>query len=72
MNYSISYHIYMPQAKRHAPLFNITHRSQADAISLDHDLMSPAHGFSIDTLMELAGLSCASALSDAYPLPAAK
>ena len=33
---------------------------------IDKDLMS-VHAFSIDQLMELAGLSCASAALDAFP-----
>jgi hypothetical protein len=36
------------------------------AASLDEDLMS-THGFSLDQLMELAGLSVASATIDSYP-----
>jgi NAD(P)H-hydrate repair Nnr-like enzyme with NAD(P)H-hydrate epimerase domain len=31
--------------------------------------MGPRHGFSIDQLMELAGLSCACAVAEAYPTP---
>lgn len=46
--------------------------SQAQAIQLDQDLMSPGHGFSIDQLMELAGLSCASALAQEFPTTKAK
>jgi len=46
--------------------------SQAQAIQLDQDLMSPAHGFSIDQLMELAGLSCAAALAEEFPVTKAK
>jgi len=41
---------------------------QDDAIAIDEELMSTP-GFSIDQLMELAGLSVASAVADAYPLP---
>ena len=41
--------------------------SAADAAALDADLMSPAGGFSIDQLMELAGLAVAQATFDALP-----
>ena len=37
------------------------------AQQLDRDLMSPSGGFSIDQLMELAGLSCAEAVYRSYP-----
>ncbi len=40
---------------------------QTEAQQLDADLMSPELGFSIDQLMELAGLSCASAIAAEYP-----
>ena len=39
----------------------------AVAQQIDRDLMSPAGGFSIDQLMELAGLSCAEAVYRSYP-----
>lgn len=39
----------------------------ASATALDTHLMSPAHGFSIDQLMELAGLSVASAVHAVAP-----
>ena len=45
-----------------------TPRAQAQAASIDKELMGPL-GFSVDQLMELAGLSCACAISAAYPLP---
>ncbi|KAJ1460126.1 guanylate kinase [Pelagophyceae sp. CCMP2097] len=41
----------------------------ADAAQLDKDLMS-SPGFSLDQLMELAGLSVAASVHDAFPLPA--
>jgi len=41
--------------------------NQKDAQALDEDLMSPEGGFVLEQLMELAGLSCAQALQDAYP-----
>ena len=48
-------------------LFNgIPLLGQEAAIHLDQDLMSTP-GFSIDQLMEMAGLSVASAMLDAYP-----
>merc|ERR1719330_558963 len=40
---------------------------QERAIQVDVDLMSAEGGFSIDQLMELAGLSVASALAKEYP-----
>jgi len=40
----------------------------AEATQLDVDLMSPEGGFSIDQLMELAGLSVAEAATEAFPL----
>ena len=40
---------------------------QKDAQQLDVDLMSEDGGFQLEQLMELAGLSCAQALQDAYP-----
>jgi hydroxyethylthiazole kinase-like uncharacterized protein yjeF len=40
--------------------------SQQEAISVDEDLMATP-GFSVDQLMELAGLSCAAAVHAAYP-----
>ena len=43
-------------------------RAQAQAASIDEELMGPL-GFSVDQLMELAGLSCACAIAAAYPLP---
>jgi NAD(P)H-hydrate epimerase len=42
--------------------------NSGDAAQIDIDLMSPEGGFSIEQLMELAGLSCAEALATAYPL----
>ncbi|KAI9908856.1 hypothetical protein PsorP6_015151 [Peronosclerospora sorghi] len=40
---------------------------QREAQLLDEKLMSHAHGFSIDQLMELAGLSVAAAITKEYP-----
>lgn len=40
---------------------------QREAQQLDVDLMSEEGGFRLEQLMELAGLSCAQALQDAYP-----
>ncbi|KAL7692694.1 putative YjeF domain-containing protein [Plasmopara halstedii] len=41
---------------------------QREAQRLDEKLMSAMHGFSIDQLMELAGLSVAAAIGKQYPL----
>ncbi len=41
--------------------------SQAEATQMDVDLMGEAEGFSVDELMELAGLSVAAAVVDAWP-----
>ncbi|CAM6117304.1 unnamed protein product [Calypogeia fissa] len=43
----------------------ISYLSQADAIAVDEILMGPL-GFSVDQLMELAGLSVASAIAEVY------
>ena len=45
----------------------ISFLNQTQAQQLDVDLMSPQLGFSIYQLMELAGLSCASAIQSEYP-----
>ena len=42
--------------------------SQSVAQAIDAKLMSPAHGFSLDQLMELAGLSVAAAFAHQYPV----
>merc|ERR1719247_1939658 len=47
---------------------SVTFLGQAEAAQLDEELMATP-GFSIDQLMELAGLSVAAAVADAYPLP---
>ena len=44
---------------------SITYLSQDQAINVDLDLMGPL-GFSVDQLMELAGLSVASSLAEVY------
>ncbi|CAJ1427122.1 unnamed protein product, partial [Effrenium voratum] len=44
----------------------VTLLGQQEAIAIDEELMSTP-GFSVDQLMELAGLSVASAVADAYP-----
>jgi hydroxyethylthiazole kinase-like uncharacterized protein yjeF len=41
--------------------------SQAEATQMDVELMGPEEGFSVDELMELAGLSVAAAVVDAWP-----
>eukprot|EP00931_Biecheleriopsis_adriatica_P094244 TRINITY_DN67918_c0_g1_i1.p1 TRINITY_DN67918_c0_g1~~TRINITY_DN67918_c0_g1_i1.p1 ORF type:complete len:325 (+),score=39.42 TRINITY_DN67918_c0_g1_i1:46-975(+) len=50
---------------------DITLLGQDEAIAIDEELMATP-GFSIDQLMELAGLSVAGALADAYPLPSGR
>ncbi|KAK3272930.1 pyridoxine/pyridoxamine 5'-phosphate oxidase [Cymbomonas tetramitiformis] len=44
----------------------ITHLKQDEAINVDVELMGPL-GFSVDQLMELAGLSCACSVAEVYP-----
>jgi NAD(P)H-hydrate epimerase len=45
----------------------IRYLNQKESQQIDELLMSREYGFSIDQLMELAGLSCAQAIEDAYP-----
>ncbi|GMH45062.1 hypothetical protein BSKO_13019 [Bryopsis sp. KO-2023] len=45
---------------------SVTYLNQKDAISVDEELMGPL-GFSVDQLMELAGLSVACSLASEYP-----
>ncbi|KAG0523267.1 hypothetical protein BDA96_07G109100 [Sorghum bicolor] len=45
----------------------VTHLTQRDAVEIDEQLMGPL-GFSVDQLMELAGLSVAAALAEVYKL----
>lgn len=45
---------------------NITYLGQQEAVAVDEELMGPL-GFSVDQLMELAGLSVACALAEEYP-----
>lgn len=47
----------------------VSYITGSTAASIDEELMGPL-GFSLDQLMELAGLSCAAALADAFPLDA--
>ena len=49
---------------------DITYLNANTAREIDEVLMSPGHGFSIESLMEQAGLSCAQAVHDCLP-PAA-
>jgi len=49
------------------PLTEISYVNQNLATEMDKDLMSPDYGFVSEALMELAGLSCAQALAEAYP-----
>ena len=44
-----------------------TYISADEARRIDEKLMGPAYGFSIDQLMELAGLSVACAIAEVYP-----
>lgn len=46
---------------------NISYISSSDAASLDHDLFSK-YSYSVDQLMELAGLSVAVAVAKHYPV----
>eukprot|EP01113_Clastostelium_recurvatum_P037977 TRINITY_DN5611_c0_g2_i2.p1 TRINITY_DN5611_c0_g2~~TRINITY_DN5611_c0_g2_i2.p1 ORF type:complete len:245 (+),score=46.19 TRINITY_DN5611_c0_g2_i2:87-821(+) len=45
----------------------IGYLNQKDAIESDQELMGSGYGFSVDQLMELAGLSVAEAITIAYP-----
>ncbi|XP_014858805.1 PREDICTED: NAD(P)H-hydrate epimerase [Poecilia mexicana] len=45
----------------------VRHLGQEEAQKIDEELFSD-YGFSVDQLMELAGLSCATAVTRAYPL----
>lgn len=47
----------------------VSYLSAAQAAALDETLMSPSVGYSLDQLMELAGLAVACAVADAYPAP---
>jgi len=46
----------------------VSYLGQETAKKIDEELMGPL-GFSVDQLMELAGLSVATSIADAYPLP---
>ncbi|PNW80106.1 hypothetical protein CHLRE_08g378200v5 [Chlamydomonas reinhardtii] len=52
---------------QHAGQASIPYLSQKDAIAVDEHLMGPDLGFSVDQLMELAGLSVAAAVQAEYP-----
>jgi len=62
-----------PSAKMQAELHEGQMKllGQEEAIHIDEELMATP-GFSVDQLMELAGLSVACALADAYPLPSGR
>ncbi|KFG64259.1 putative apolipoprotein A-I binding protein [Toxoplasma gondii RUB] len=47
---------------------NLTYLTQSQAQALDEDLMGSEVGYSVDQLMELAGLSVAQAVAEAIPL----
>jgi len=49
------------------PHLLVSYLSQKDAQDLDADLMGDDYAFSIDQLMEIAGLSVAQAVCDAFP-----
>jgi hydroxyethylthiazole kinase-like uncharacterized protein yjeF len=49
-------------------LADVSYLSSDQAALIDEKLMSPSLGFSIDQLMELAGLSVATAAAEEYPL----
>ncbi|KAG0148190.1 hypothetical protein CROQUDRAFT_655079 [Cronartium quercuum f. sp. fusiforme G11] len=46
---------------------SITYLGQQSAQALDVELMSQKYGYTLEQLMELAGLACAQALESAYP-----
>ena len=50
-------------------LRDVSFISPEDAAAIDEALMGPL-GFSVDQLMELAGLSCACAIAEVFPAPA--
>lgn len=54
-------------ASAHARVEAATYLTAAQAQAVDDELMSSAHGFSLDQLMELAGLSVACAVAEVYP-----
>jgi hydroxyethylthiazole kinase-like uncharacterized protein yjeF len=58
-----------PRARMQSSSSRVSYLDQRSAQQLDVDLMSPQLGFSIYQLMELAGLSCASAIREEYPVP---
>nr|CAG4645724.1 EOG090X0AXR [Lynceus sp. MCZ IZ 141354] len=45
---------------------NVKHLSQTEAINIDEELFNE-YKFSVDQLMELAGLSCSHAVAECYP-----
>jgi len=57
----------MSQAAEGGRIAATSYLNQERAIQVDVDLMSPEGGFSIDQLMELAGLSLAAAVAKEYP-----
>ncbi|CAL8103546.1 unnamed protein product [Calicophoron daubneyi] len=56
----------LPQRCLRLVMKPVTYLKQAEAQKIDEELFSE-YGFSVDQLMELAGLSCASAIAKAYP-----
>ncbi|KAK1926474.1 YjeF N-terminal domain-containing protein [Papiliotrema laurentii] len=51
----------------HIPIMSIRYISQKLAQQIDEELMSASGAFSLDQLMELAGLSCAQAVARTFP-----
>jgi len=47
---------------------SVRYLNQVESELIDKELMSEEYGFNSDILMELAGLSCASAISSVYPV----
>ena len=68
--YSCHPHIAMASTQSSSPSdgdISYSYLNAADAAALDKELMSDAYGFTLDQLMELAGLSCAAAIHHLYP-----
>ncbi len=53
-------------SSRMSSVASVRYLSQAEAIAVDEELFND-YSFSVDQLMELAGLSCATAVARAYP-----
>jgi len=57
-----------PQQQSQQPSTIITFLNKEEAQEIDKELMSPSVGYSIQQLMELAGLSVAQSIMDCFPL----